>query len=117
MNRTRLCALAQITDGDSAGFQVADQGVRHDLIVVRRGGAAFVYRNSCPHIGAPLDFAPGRFLNLDKTHILCSTHGAMFRIEDGLCISGPCLGDSLERVAATVEDEAVFVDISSTAGS
>lgn len=111
MSRFRLCALAQITDGDSAGFQVSDRGISHDLIVVRRGGTAFVYRNSCPHIGAPLDFAPGRFLSLDKMHILCSTHGAMFRIEDGLCVSGPCLGDSLEPVVVTVEDEAVFVDL------
>ncbi len=111
MSRIRLCALAQLPDGDSAGFQVSDRGIGYDLIVVRRGTSAFVYRNSCPHIGAPLDFAPGRFLSLDKSHILCSTHGALFRIEDGFCVSGPCLGDKLEPVAATVEDEAVFIDV------
>lgn len=111
MGHIRLCPLTQIPDGDSAGFQVSDNGMRHDLIVVRNGRSIFVYRNSCPHIGAPLDFAPGRFLSLDKTHILCSTHGAMFRIEDGYCVSGPCLGDSLEPVAVTIEDDAVFIDI------
>ena len=111
MSRVRLCALTQIPDGDSTGFQVAEGGSRHDLIAVRHDRAVFIYRNSCPHIGAPLDFAPGRFLSLDKTHILCSTHGALFRIEDGVCVSGPCLGDSLEPVAASVEGEAVFVDL------
>ena len=111
MSRVRVCVLTEIPDGDSAGFLVADGGVRHDLIAVRQGRQMFFYRNSCPHIGAPLDFAPGRFLNLDKTHILCSMHGAMFRIEDGFCVNGPCLGASLEAVTASVEDEAVFVEL------
>jgi len=111
VSRVRLCTLAQIPDGDSAGFLVAEGGARHDLIAVRRNRDVFIYRNSCPHIGAPLDFAPGRFLSLDKTHILCSTHGALFRVEDGFCVSGPCLGDSLEPVTASVEDDAVFIDL------
>jgi nitrite reductase/ring-hydroxylating ferredoxin subunit len=111
MSRVRLCALTEIPEGDSTGFLIAEGGIRHDLIAVRQDRQVFIYRNSCPHIGAPLDFAPGRFLNPDKTHILCSTHGALFRIADGFCVTGPCLGDSLEAVMASVEDDAVFVDL------
>jgi nitrite reductase/ring-hydroxylating ferredoxin subunit len=106
-----LCALVQIPEGDSAGFQVADGGLRHDLIAVRRNETVFIYRNSCPHIGVPLDFGPGRFLNEEKTHILCSMHGALFRIDDGFCVTGPCFGRSLEAVSANVEDGAVFVEL------
>ena len=36
-----------------------------------------------------------RFLDRSGRHILCSTHGALFRITDGRCIKGPCLGASL----------------------
>jgi len=78
-------------------------------MVIRRDDAAFVYVNSCPHIGSPLDFRPGQFLNLERTHILCSTHGALFRIEDGHCISGPCAGDRLEAAEAIVEDGMVYL--------
>ena len=41
------------------------------------------YVNSCPHLGSPLDWVPNRFLSADGRHVLCATHGALFRIEDG----------------------------------
>jgi nitrite reductase/ring-hydroxylating ferredoxin subunit len=98
-----LCRLADIEDGESNGFVVRRPGgERVAVLAVRRGDQVFAYVNSCPHTGAPLDFQPGRFLSLDKTLIQCSTHGALFRIEDGFCIQGPCAGKSLVPVAAVV---------------
>ena len=96
----RLCRLEDIPDGGSAVFRDPKAGAEYSLMSVRRDGRVFVYVNSCPHIGAPLDFVTGRFLNVERTHILCSNHGALFRIEDGHCVDGPCRGDSLEAVAA-----------------
>jgi nitrite reductase/ring-hydroxylating ferredoxin subunit len=80
-----------------------------ELMAIRRRRAVFVYVNSCPHWGSPLDVCPGRFLDREGTHIHCSTHGAQFRIEDGLCIKGPCLGASLEPVSCAVRDSEVVV--------
>ena len=63
----------------------------------------------CPHVGSPLDWAPDRFIAFDGFHLLCGTHGALFRPEDGYCVSGPCAGASLERVMVRlIEDEVVF---------
>ena len=45
---------------------------------------------------------PGRFLPKDGTLIHCSTHGAKFRIEDGVCISGPSQGDKLRPVKTKI---------------
>ncbi len=105
----RLCAFDDITDGESAGFAIerAD-GSKIGIMAVRRGGAVFLYENSCPHIGTPLDFTPGRFLDIDRKYIICSTHGALFRIDDGHCISGPCAGDDLKPIAGRVDDGEVF---------
>lgn len=108
-SRARLCRLADIADGGSQRFTVAVDGVPQALMAVRRGGRVFVYVNSCPHIGAPLDFLPGQFLDRERTHILCANHGALFRIEDGFCLHGPCAGKSLQAVPAVVEGEDVFV--------
>lgn len=100
-----LCRLDDITDGDSNGFVATRaNGERIGVLAVRRGGRVFAYVNSCPHTGAPLDFQPGQFLSLDKTLIQCATHGALFQIEDGFCIQGPCAGKSLVPVAVAVEN-------------
>ncbi len=99
-----LCRVEEIPDGESRGFPPAPGGFT-GLFAIRRGERVFVYVNSCPHIGLPLDPAPHRFLDAKRTAIVCSAHGARFRIEDGQCTSGPCYGESLEAVAARVDGE------------
>ena len=65
--------------------------------------------NACPHLGVALDGSPGRFLTGDGERIACSTHGALFRVEDGRCLSGPCAGDRLEQVPATIQGGVLLV--------
>lgn len=103
-----LCRLDDIPDGGSRGFGPAPGGFI-GLFAVRRGGAVFVYVNSCPHIGTPLDWAPDRFLSADGGRIVCATHGAEFGIEDGICVRGPCLGGRLESVISEINDGVVLV--------
>lgn len=119
-NGHRLCSLADIPDGSSAAFDLPDAGTRfpdafdppQQVMLIRRGGAVFCYANVCPHWGAPLDITPGRFLDRDRRHILCSTHGALFRIDDGRCIRGPCLGANLTVVPCRIDGATgdVFID-------
>jgi nitrite reductase/ring-hydroxylating ferredoxin subunit len=40
---------------------------------------------------------------------VCSTHGAEFRLEDGLCTSGPCLGERLQQVMIEIKDGCILV--------
>ncbi len=104
-----LCRLEELPDGDSRGFPPAP-GSFTGLFAIRQGDQVRVYVNSCPHIGVPLDPAPHRFLDAKKTVIICSAHGARFRISDGECISGPCFGEALESVPVRVDAEGrVFV--------
>lgn len=110
--RQRICAVNDIEDGESAGFAVEKpDGSKIGIMAIRQGDEVFLYENNCPHIGAPLDFEPGQFLDLDREFIICSTHGALFRIKDGYCISGPCMGDHLTAIEAVVEDGAVFAAV------
>ncbi len=109
MSAAALCALEDIPDGGSAGFVTDLSGRRAAVLAVRQGDAVYVYENICPHIGSPLDMVPGAFLNDDETHIECGTHGALFQIDDGVCIAGPCVGDVLSAVATEIRDGTVFV--------
>lgn len=99
-----LCRLDEIPDGESRGFNPLP-GAFTGLFAIRRGAKVFVYVNCCPHVGLPLDPAPNRFLDAKRTAIVCSAHGARFRIDDGECTSGPCYGESLEAVPVRVDAE------------
>ena len=110
MTTESLCQLNDIDDGDSAGFVAQINGEMCRILAVRKGLNVYLYINSCPHIHAPLDLTPGRFLTPEKDLILCSTHGALFRIEDGACLHGPCLGKHLQPIACTVRDGSVWLD-------
>ncbi len=108
MSLRALCRLDDIADGGAKGFGPPAGGFT-GLFAVRQGDAAYVYVNSCPHIGVPLDWAPDRFLTGDGSRIICSTHGAEFAIDSGVCLRGPCLGDRLEAVMIQVKDGLILV--------
>ena len=100
-----LCALQDIEDPGSRGFEI-DCGMATPLrlFVVRKGDVLAAYYNRCPHTGAPLEWRPNQFLDLDDSFIQCAIHGALFRPEDGYCLRGPCAGQSLEPLGLDVVD-------------
>jgi nitrite reductase/ring-hydroxylating ferredoxin subunit len=104
----RLCHLDELPDGTARGFPPAPGGFT-GLVAIRQRDAVFVYVNSCPHLGTPLEWMPDRFLSVDGSCIVCATHGAEFRIDDGECLRGPCVGERLERVMIEIEDGTVHV--------
>ena len=109
MSTIRLCALQDIADGQARGFCLGEGSDRFELLVARRGEDVFAYVNACPHHGTPLDWRPDHFMSPDGTLLQCATHGARFRIEDGLCVYGPCVGKRLTELAARLEDGDVVV--------
>lgn len=104
-----LCRVDEIPDGEARGFDWPRGETKVKILVARRGGQVFGYRNSCPHVGVPLEMDPDDFMSLDGLHLLCSTHGAQFRVEDGHCILGPCKGQALRSVPLQVIDNVISV--------
>ena len=103
-----LCRLEDLPIGTSKGFPPAAGGFA-GLFAVRHADVVHVYVNSCPHLGVPLDWMPDRFLSHDGSRIVCATHGAEFRIADGVCLQGPCFGDRLEPVVIQIKDGTLLV--------
>ena len=103
----RLCALADIPEPGSKGFMFRDGEKLFFGFVVRRAGEVRGYIDRCPHTGLPLALAPDRFLTRENDLILCSSHGALFRIVDGFCIAGPCAGRALWPWPVRVEGDDV----------
>ncbi len=98
-----LCRLADIEDGQAKGFTLGSGREARELFVVREDDQVFGYINSCPHLGTPLNWQDDRFISDDSGLIICATHGALFEIEDGACVSGPCAGQALEAVALVLD--------------
>lgn len=99
---TVLCRLDEIPDPGSRGFHFRAGDKLFLGFVVRRGEALVGYVDSCPHTGQPLGGPTGRHVTRESDLILCTGHGALFRIEDGVCTSGPCGGRRLEAWAVDV---------------
>lgn len=95
MSKVRLV----LAEGQCCEFERMIEGEVAPCFAVQWEGRQYAYRNSCPHTGAPLNWQPNNFLNFEGDLIQCALHGALFRIEDGVCLHGPCLGRQLERVA------------------
>ncbi len=110
-SRKFLCHLSDIPDGSSKGFTIGEGPGAFELFVTRKGERIFAYENSCPHTGGPLDWMPDKFIDRDSGHILCATHAALFRVETGECLAGPCAGDWLRALSVDIEDGKILLEI------
>jgi len=109
MNEHKLCNIYDIEEDDSKEFALAVGENEQSLLVVKKDGLFSVFLNTCPHLGIPMNLEPDRFLDMEKNFIMCSTHGALFKIDDGECVHGPCLGKSLTPVPYEIRDEELFI--------
>lgn len=99
----RLCHLDELPDGGSRGFDPRRRG-QDTLLVVRRGSQLFAYADACPHHGTPMAWRKDAYLNAAGDRIVCAAHGALFEIDNGLCVQGACLGESLSALPITIDN-------------
>lgn len=104
-----LCSLAELDETGSRGFSVGEGDWPLRGFVVRTATGVAAYVNTCPHAGHPLNFRPNKFLTPDRNLILCASHGALFARDNGLCIAGPCPGQSLRAVPIEVLGDYVLL--------
>ncbi|WP_426143304.1 Rieske (2Fe-2S) protein [Pseudomonas sp. DWP3-1-2] len=100
-----LCASDAIVEGKSHGL--AFHGLK--LVAIRRDGQVYVYKNRCPHRGVALEWQENEFLDASASLIQCATHGALFLIESGECVAGPCEGQSLTPIACHENQDGIWM--------
>ncbi|NYZ62447.1 Rieske (2Fe-2S) protein [Luteimonas deserti] len=99
-----LASLEAVADGAIVELEALVDGEPESVLVHRSGQTVRAWLNICPHAGRRLDWAPGQFLVSKAGHLVCAAHGASFSLADGLCVDGPCKGESLRAVPVTVRD-------------
>lgn len=90
-----LCALDSLADPGARNFVLQIGEAYFHGFLVRQADEVFGYVDRCPHMGFPLAQVLDRYLTSDGRLIGCSWHGALFRIADGACVGGPCVGARL----------------------
>lgn len=112
MERTFVTQLSQLNDPGCREFslpaQRPGQATDEEGFLVLAAGRLFAYINRCPHKLLPLNWQSDEFLDSQNCYIVCANHGALFRIEDGVCVQGPCRGARLHGLQVTVENGKIF---------
>ncbi len=97
-----------VSEDHSKGF-LLDNG--QSIFAVKKDGKLYVYHNRCPHLGIELEWQEDQFLDSEGAMIQCCTHGALFIIEDGECVAGPCVGESLLQLPISIDGDIITVDL------
>ena len=110
--RVQAGPSADLTQGVVRAVQLprgTDKRPREALLVLGSDGKPRAYLNRCRHLPIPIDSGSRRFLNIERTHLLCGTHGALYRFDDGMCVEGPCTHMALEALFVDEQDGELFV--------
>lgn len=102
-----LCPSRSLAPNSSLGFDI--DGCK--LLAVHRNGIAYFCIHRCPHRGIPLEWHPDQFLDDSASLIQCATHSALFLIESGECIAGPCAGKNLKALRGREDEHGLWVDL------
>ena len=112
LTRVRIPGARQLAPGDSRIFEFERGAERVPGFLLCHASAGLVaYLNRCPHWSVDLDLGDERFYAEDIDRIYCKNHGALFRVSDGLCDYGPCLGKSLVRCEIELEGDDAWVSL------
>ena len=105
-----ICKSGDLPEsGRGVRFALAPGAGEEKGFAVRYMGRACAFVNRCPHLGTELDWQPGEFFDIAGVYLVCSTHGAIFEPNTGLCVAGPCRGASLEPLAVGERGGEVFL--------
>jgi nitrite reductase/ring-hydroxylating ferredoxin subunit len=103
--------LISVADLENNASQNSGQPIGKEFIIdnnsifaIYRRHTLRAYLNRCPHLGLPLNWLPDKFLDADGELIQCSSHGALFTIDQGLCVAGPCVDQSLLPLETRIEN-------------
>jgi nitrite reductase/ring-hydroxylating ferredoxin subunit len=93
-----LCEFNEVPDNGARNFTIETKRKVLDIFIVRKGENIYAYMNSCPHTSVRLNMMPDKFHNPTGKFLHCNSHGALFRIEDGYCVRGPCVNQRLQAL-------------------
>lgn len=109
MTRTKIARAADVAEGSAVKFSFQRDGKPAEGFLARFGGKLVAYENRCRHLPVSLDFFSGDFFTPDGAHFICQNHNAIYEPLTGLCVRGPCEGQSLKALKIEEADGDVWL--------
>ena len=104
-----IARVGDLAPGSVKKFWLICQKYRLDAFLINDRGSFHAYVNRCRHMPTPLDFVRDEFISDDGKFLRCYTHGALYEFSTGLCVDGPCKGESLFRLPVSFDRDEVLV--------
>jgi nitrite reductase/ring-hydroxylating ferredoxin subunit len=101
MQRKRVCAASEMSDGDMRRVEVCPP-----IVIYRVEGVFFATAATCTHMESCLTEG-----YLDDDTVECALHGAKFSVRDGRALTLPAT-QPLQTFAVEVEGGDVYVQVS-----
>lgn len=104
-----LCRADELAErGRAVGFDVLLWRQPARAFALRFDGRVVAYINRCVHVPSEMDWQAGEFLDADKRHIVCATHGASYAPASGRCLGGACGGGRLMAIEVSESEGQVY---------
>lgn len=112
MTKLLLGKLEDIAENKAKGFDPNETG-SNTFFVVRKKNELFAYTDICPHYNnTTLPWKRHQYLDGAAKYIVCAAHGALFEIDNGNCVQGPCLGQKLNKLPIEISaNQDIFIDL------
>jgi YD repeat-containing protein len=98
VSKTKIARASDLAEGQTVKFTYTSNGKPTEGFLARYQNQLVAYENKCRHLPVSLDFHDGRFFTQDGEYIICFNHNAIYEPLTGLCVRGPCEGESLKRL-------------------
>jgi nitrite reductase/ring-hydroxylating ferredoxin subunit len=107
--KTKIAREDELREGQTLKFPFTRAGKPSEGFLARFHGKLVAYENQCRHLPLRLDFDTGKFFTGEGEHFICQTHNAIYDPLTGLCVRGPCEGQSLKPLKIEVTNGDVWL--------
>lgn len=110
MTKIKIARASDVAEGKTVKFSFPrGDGKLIEGFLARFQGTLVAYENRCRHLPVSLDFHDGRFFSPDGQYFICQNHNATYEPLTGLCVRGPCEGQSLKALKIEVAQGDVWL--------
>jgi len=109
VTRLKITRAEDVPEGGTVKFHFTHKGKPAEGFLARFQGKLVAYENRCQHLPLRLDFPDANLFNHDGTQFICQNHNAIYEPLTGLCVRGPCEGQSLRALEIEILAGEVWV--------